>query len=70
MMLGLMRDKNISTPEDLLAMAQKNGVRLVACSMSMEVMGVSADELIDGVEIGGVASYLGYAEQADTNLFI
>lgn len=51
-------------------MAQKNGVRLVACSMSMEVMGVSADELIDGVEIGGVASYLGYAEQADTNLFI
>ena len=70
MMLGLMRDKNISTPEDLLAMARKNGVRLVACSMSMEVMGVSADELIDGVEIGGVASYLGYAEQADTNLFI
>ena len=69
-MLGLMRDKNISTPEDLLAMARKNGVRLVACSMSMEVMGVSADELIDGVEIGGVASYLGYAEQADTNLFI
>lgn len=42
----------------------------MACSMSMEVMGVSADELIDGVEIGGVASYLGYAEQADTNLFI
>jgi len=46
------------------------GVKLVACSMSMDIMGIEKEELIDGIEIGGVATYLGYAEEAGLNLFI
>jgi peroxiredoxin family protein len=48
----------------------ENGVRIVACTMSMDVMGIKKEELIDGIEYAGVASYLGDAEMADVNLFI
>ena len=50
--------------------AMDNGVKLVACTMSMDVMGIRKEELIDGVELAGVASYLGDAEMSDMNLFI
>ena len=50
--------------------AMENGVKIIACSMSMDVMGIRPEELIDGVEIGGVGTYLGDAEQSDVNLFI
>jgi len=66
----IMNKKNVSTLEDLIQQAKVHGVNIVACSMSMDIMGIKDEELIDGVEIGGVASYLGAAEQADTNLFI
>ena len=46
------------------------GIRLVACQMSMDVMGIKKEELLDGVEIGGVASYLAAAEEGNVNLFI
>ena len=46
------------------------GVRLVACTMSMDVMGITKEELIDGVELAGVASYLGDAEVSNVNLFV
>ena len=46
------------------------GVKVVACSMSMELMGIKQEEFIEGVEIGGVASYLGAAEDSGLNLFI
>jgi peroxiredoxin family protein len=48
----------------------QSGIRLVACTMSMDVMGIHHEELIDGVELGGVGAYLGDAEEADVNLFI
>ena len=48
----------------------ENGVKIIACSMSMDVMGIRKEELIDGVEIGGVGSYLGDAEESNVNLFI
>lgn len=70
MMKGIMKKKNVSTLDDLINQAKKNGVKMVACTMSMDVMGIHKEELIDGIEIGGVASYLGAAENADTNLFI
>ncbi len=70
MMKSIMKKKNVSTLDDLIAQALKNGVKLVACTMSMDVMGIKEEELIDGVDIGGVASYLGAAESSDTNLFI
>jgi peroxiredoxin family protein/TusA-related sulfurtransferase len=67
----VMREKNLPNLAGLLASAkQQSNIRIVACSMSMEAMGITADELIDGVEIGGVADYMGAAQQAGTNLFI
>ncbi len=70
MIRHVMQSKNVSSLEELLATAQANGIRLVACQMSMDVMGIKEEELIDGVEIGGVATFLGSAETSDTNLFI
>lgn len=70
MMKGIMKKKNVATLDELIAQARKNGVRMVACTMSMDVMGIHKEELIDGVELAGVASYLGAAESSDTNLFI
>ncbi len=70
MMKYVMKTKNVSTPEELMRNAQEMGVKFIACSMSMDVMGIKAEELIDGVEIGGVATYLGSADEANVNLFI
>ncbi|MCX7951930.1 MAG: FAD-dependent oxidoreductase [Clostridiales bacterium] len=70
MIRGIMKKKNIASLEELIEQAKANGVKLVACSMSMDVMGIKKEELIDGVEIGGVAAYLGEAEQSNVNLFI
>ena len=66
----VMAKKNVDSLEALLGQAKLMGVRLVACQMSMDVMGIKPEELIDGVEIGGVATYLAAAETSDTNLFI
>jgi NADPH-dependent 2,4-dienoyl-CoA reductase/sulfur reductase-like enzyme/peroxiredoxin family protein/rhodanese-related sulfurtransferase/TusA-related sulfurtransferase len=65
-----MRRKNISSLESLIGQARMMGIRLVACQMSMDVMGIKKEELLDGVEIGGVASYLAAAEEGNVNLFI
>jgi NADPH-dependent 2,4-dienoyl-CoA reductase/sulfur reductase-like enzyme/peroxiredoxin family protein/rhodanese-related sulfurtransferase/TusA-related sulfurtransferase len=70
MIRGIMKKKNISSLEELIALAQKNGVRLLACSMSMDVMGLRKEELIDGVEIAGAARMLANAEESDMSLFI
>ena len=70
MMRGIMKDKNIDSLEDMMKKAMDNGVKIIACSMSMDVMGIHPEELIDGVEIGGVGTYLGDAEESDVNLFI
>lgn len=70
MMKRIMNDKNIDSLEDMMKKAMENGVKIIACSMSMDVMGIRKEELIDGVEIGGVGTYLGDAEESDVNLFI
>ena len=70
MMKKIMKDKNIDSLEDMMKKAMENGVKIIACSMSMDVMGIRPEELIDGVEIGGVGTYLGDAEESDVNLFI
>lgn len=67
---SIMGGKGIASPEELLKQAIDSGVRIVACQMSMDVMGIKKEELLPGVEIGGVATYLATAENADTNLFI
>ena len=66
----VMKNKNVDSLESLLQQALDAGVRLVACQMSMDIMGITREELIDGVEVGGVASYLDAAESSDVNLFI
>ncbi|MDY5022628.1 MAG: FAD-dependent oxidoreductase [Blautia sp.] len=70
MMKRIMNDKNIDSLEDMMKKAMDNGVKIIACSMSMDVMGIRKEELIDGVEIGGVGTYLGDAEESNVNLFI
>jgi len=70
MIRGIMRRKNVPPLPELIASARRAGVRLVACSMSMDLMGIRREELIDGVEEGGVATYLDRAEAGCVNLFI
>jgi NADPH-dependent 2,4-dienoyl-CoA reductase/sulfur reductase-like enzyme/peroxiredoxin family protein/rhodanese-related sulfurtransferase/TusA-related sulfurtransferase len=70
MMKKIMKNKNIDSPEAMMKNAMKQGVRIIACSMSMDVMGIRKEELIGGVEVGGVGTYLGYAEESGMNLFI
>ena len=70
MIRSVMKNKNIDSLEDLIAMAQKSGVELVACSMSMDVMGIKMEELIDGVKLGGAAAMIAHAEESDMSLFI
>ena len=70
MMRWVMKQKNVDTLQDLMDTAMKNGVTIQACSMSMDVMGIKEEELIDGIEIVGVGTYLGAAETANHNLFI
>ena len=66
----LMRDHAVSSPEELFALAQELGVRMVVCDMSRELLGVRDEELIDGLETGGVAAFLGDAARAKVTLFI
>ena len=70
MMRNIMRKKNINQVEELRQQALDNGVEFIACQMSMDMMGVAKEELIDGVTIGGVATYMNRAEDASVNLFI
>ena len=66
----VMGQKNIASLESMISQARMMGIRLVACQMSMDVMGIKKEELVEGVEIGGVASYLAAAEEGNVNLFI
>ncbi len=66
----VMRKKNIAALESMIGEARMMGIKMVACQMSMDVMGIKKEELIEGVEVGGVASYLAAAEQGNVNLFI
>lgn len=70
MMKKIMNDKNVDSLETLIQKAIRQGVKIVACTMSMDVMGIKPEELIEGVELGGVGAYLGDAEESNVNLFI
>lgn len=70
MMRYIMKTKNIESLETLRSLAIENGVEFIACQMSMDVMGVKREELLDNVTIGGVATYMNRADNANVNLFI
>lgn len=66
----IMKKKKVNSLEELIQSAMDNGVEIVACTMSMDIMGIKMEELIDGVKAGGVAAMLGHAEESDMSLFI
>ena len=70
MMKWVMKQKNVSTLNELLTQAREAGIKFIACNMSMDVMGIKTEELIDGVEIGGVAKYIEESSYSNSNLFI
>lgn len=70
MMRMVMKNKNVSSLEDLIQAALASGIEIVACQMSLDVMGLKPEELIDGVKLGGVGYYLSQAEDSNVNLFI
>jgi peroxiredoxin family protein len=65
-----MNDHEVASLEEMVGMAQEFGVRLVACDMTRELLGIQDAELMDGVEHGGVASFMGDASRAKASLFI
>ncbi|MFQ3664284.1 MAG: DsrE/DsrF/DrsH-like family protein [Chloroflexaceae bacterium] len=67
---GLMKKHDVSSPEELFALARELGVRMVVCDMSRELLGIKDEELVDGLETGGVATFLGDAARAKVTLFI
>ena len=66
----MMRKRNVMPLPELVRQAREQGVRLIACDMSMNVMEISKEDLIDGVEIGGVATYIAEASESKFSLFI
>jgi peroxiredoxin family protein/TusA-related sulfurtransferase/rhodanese-related sulfurtransferase len=69
-MKWVMKKKNVSTLKELIEQSRNSGIRFIACNMSMDVMGIKQEELIEGVEIGGVAKYISESSNANSNLFI
>ncbi len=70
MIRAVMKSKGVDSLEELIEQAIKHGARIVACQMSMDIMGIKKEELIDGVELGGAATFLGSGENSDMSLFI
>ena len=70
MMKNLIKKKGVASIDDLRDMAVEAEVRLIACQMTMDLFEYGEDEMIDGIEIGGAATYIECASQADINLFI
>ena len=70
MMKDVMRKKNMPQVGDFLNMALSMKVNIVACTTSMEMMGIRKADIIEGIEIGGVTTYLGEAHDSGINLFI
>ncbi len=66
----VMKKHNALTLPQLIELAQEQGVKLVACTMTMDLLGLQKEELLDGIEYAGVAAYLGDAADAKVNLFI
>jgi len=70
MLRSMMKQKKVSSLEEMISLARELGVRMTACEMSRDVMGIKESELVDGLECGGVASFLADALKSRTSLFI
>lgn len=70
MIKGIMKKKNVDSLPVLMRTAKENGVRLLACQMSMDLMGIKHEELVDGAEIAGVATFIASSDESNATLFI
>lgn len=70
MLRSMMKEKNVNSLEEMIALARELGVRMIACEMSRDLMGIKESELIAGLECGGVASFLADSLKSRTSLFI
>ncbi|RAP75453.1 DsrE/DsrF/DrsH-like family protein [Paenibacillus montanisoli] len=70
MIKHVMKKHNALSLPELIELAQEQGVKLVGCTMTMDLLGLQKEELLDGIEYAGVAAYLGDATDAKVNLFI
>jgi peroxiredoxin family protein len=70
MLRSMMKQKNVSSLEDMISLARDLGVRMTVCEMSRDLMGISDSELMGGLECGGVATFLGDSLKSRTSLFI
>jgi len=70
MMRTIMKEKNVASLEELRGIAQEMGTRMIGCSMAMDVMGVEASEFIDGIELGGVATFMEEALKSRMTIFL
>ena len=70
MLQSMMREKQVASVDELFDMGRQLGVKLIACTMSMDVMGIAREELVDGIGLGGVATFLGDASRSKVTLFI
>jgi len=70
MMKSMFKKHGVATIGQLLDMAKESGVKLIACQMTMDVMGVKQTDIIEGVEFGGAAMWLDAAADSQVNLFI
>jgi peroxiredoxin family protein len=66
----MMKEKQIASLEELVDVSRDLGVKMIACTMSMDAMGISRDELVDGLAYGGVATYMADATRSRVTLFI
>lgn len=70
MMKQWMKKEKVPTIPELIDLCLEGGVKLIACQMTMDVMGIKREELIDDIEVGGAASFLAFASKANLTLFI
>lgn len=70
MIKNVMKKHNAMTLPQLVEMAQEQEVKMIACTMTMDLLGLQQEELLDGIEYAGVAAYIGDAEDGNVNLFI
>ena len=70
MMKKVIKDAGAMSLEELVDSAREQGVKFIACTLSMDILGFKEEEMIDGLEYAGVAAYLGETDEANVNLFI
>jgi peroxiredoxin family protein len=70
MIKGIMKKHNVMPLPDLIDMAKEQGVKLVACQMTVDLLGLKEEEIMEGVEFAGVGAYLADASDGNVNLFI